>query len=123
VNRDLTGGYPCGLPRRDRGRLAGWRGPNPGVVAGLIAFGIAFALNSAYTDHDKVVMSVGFYYMTNACGRLAGTVLSGFLYQYFGLIGCLWACAGLVLTCAALARLLPAGGQARVSFAAISGEE
>ena len=67
------------------------------VVAGLIAFGVVFALNSAvhsylilaYTDSDKVAMNVGFYYMANACGRLAGTVLSGLLYQYFGLIGCL----------------------------------
>jgi hypothetical protein len=31
----------------------------------------------AYTDSDKVAMSVGFYYMANAAGRLAGTVLSG----------------------------------------------
>jgi hypothetical protein len=55
------------------------------VVAGLIIFGVVFALNSAvhsylilaYTDSDKVAMSVGFYYMANAAGRLAGTVLSG----------------------------------------------
>ena len=77
----------------------------------------------AYTDSDKVAMNVGFYYMANACGRLAGTVLSGLLYQYFGLIGCLWACVGLVLASAALARLLPSAGQARVSLAAISGDE
>ena len=101
------------------------------VVAGLIAFGIVFALNSAvhsylilaYTDSDKVAMNVGFYYMANACGRLAGTILSGLLYQYFGLIGCLWACVGLVLASAALARLLPSAGQVRVSLAAIGGEE
>ena len=101
------------------------------VVAGLIAFGIVFALNSAvhsylilaYTDSDKVAMNVGFYYMANACGRLAGTILSGLLYQYSGLIGCLWVCVGLVLASAALARLLPSAGQARVSLAAISGDE
>ena len=101
------------------------------VVAGLIAFGIVFALNSAvhsylilaYTDSDKVAMNVGFYYMANACGRLAGTILSGLLYQYFGLIGCLWACVGLVLASAVLARWLPSVGRTRVSLAAISGDE
>ena len=67
--------------------------------AGLIAFGVVFALNSAvhsylilaYADGDKVAMNVGFYYMANAGGRLAGTVLSGALYQWQGLEACLWA--------------------------------
>ncbi len=36
---------------------------------------------------DKVAMNVGFYYMANAGGRLAGTVLSGALYQWRGLDG------------------------------------
>ncbi len=36
----------------------------------------------AYADNDKVAMNVGFYYMANAGGRLAGTVLSGLLYQW-----------------------------------------
>jgi MFS family permease len=59
------------------------------VVVGLVLFGIVFALNSAvhsflilnYTDHDKVALNVGIYYMANACGRLGGTILSGWLYQ------------------------------------------
>ena len=64
--------------------------PSAGVVVfGLIAFGVVFALNSAvhsylilaYADHDKVAMNVGIYYMANACGRLLGTLLSGWLYQ------------------------------------------
>ena len=42
-------------------------------------------------------MNVGFYYMANAGGRLAGTVLSGLLYQWQGLVACLWASAALVL--------------------------
>jgi hypothetical protein len=29
----------------------------------------------AYAEGDKVVMNVGFYYMANAGGRLAGTIL------------------------------------------------
>ena len=51
-----------------------------------------FAVNSAvhsylvlrYTDGDKVAVNVGFYYMSNAAGRLTGTVLSGVLYSYAG---------------------------------------
>jgi MFS family permease len=90
--------------------------PTAVVVLGLTAFGIVFALNSsvhsylilAYTDNDKVAMNVGFYYMANACGRLGGTVLSGAFYQYFGLVGCLWACVVLTLTAAGISSLLPA---------------
>jgi MFS family permease len=89
--------------------------PNAVVVVGLIAFGIVFALNSAvhsylilsYADGGKVAMNVGFYYMANAAGRLAGTVLSGALYQWGGLIACLWASVGLVLAAGALAEFLP----------------
>ena len=72
--------------------------PNLTVVGGLILFAFLFALNSAlhsflilaYADHDKVALNVGFYYMANAAGRLAGTVLSGWMYQQYGLEGCLW---------------------------------
>jgi len=67
------------------------------LIIGLIAFGIVFAINSAihsyliiaWSDQDKVSMNVGFYYMANAGGRLTGTVLSGWVYQTHGLIGCL----------------------------------
>jgi predicted MFS family arabinose efflux permease len=51
----------------------------------------------AYSDHEKVAMNVGFYYMANAGGRLLGTVLSGLIYQLHGLIGCLWFSAGFVI--------------------------
>ena len=67
------------------------------LVSGLILFGAVFAINSAvhsylivaWSEHDKVSMNVGFYYMANAGGRLAGTVLSGLIYQTQGLVGCL----------------------------------
>jgi MFS family permease len=96
--------------------------PSIVVVIGLIIFGIVFALNSAvhsylilaYTDSDKVAMNVGFYYMANAAGRLAGTVLSGALYQWglhlgpsHGLIACLWASTAFVLVAGLLSLLLP----------------
>ena len=99
-------------------------GVSPGtvIVAGLILFGIAFALNSAvhsylilaYTDDKKVAMNVGIYYMANACGRLAGTVLSGLLYQFglrqgtnSGLIWCLLASTGFILATGLLSLGLP----------------
>jgi predicted MFS family arabinose efflux permease len=41
-------------------------------------------------------MDVGFYYMANALGRLIGTVLSGVIYQQFGLLMCL--CTALIFT-------------------------
>ena len=95
--------------------LMGGIDPTVVVVAGLIAFGVIFALNSAvhsylilaYTDSDKVAMNVGFYYMANAGGRLIGTVLSGLLYQWYGLVGCLWASVGFVLAAGLLSLLLP----------------
>ena len=52
-------------------------------------------------------MNVGFYYMANAGGRLAGTVLSGLLYQWHGLVACLWASVAFVLAAAVLSMLLP----------------
>ena len=86
------------------------------LVAGLIVFGVVFAMNSAvhsylilaYADGDKVAMNVGFYYMANAAGRLGGTVLSGALYQWYGLQACLWASAVFVLAAGVLSRGLPA---------------
>ena len=63
------------------------------LIAGLLLFGIIFAINSALHSYyivslarsDGVSLDVGFYYMANACGRLLGTVLSGFAYQHWGL--------------------------------------
>jgi len=85
------------------------------LIVGLILFGIVFAINSAvhsylilaYSDHDKVAMNVGFYYMANAGGRLVGTVLSGWVYQTQGLEGCLWLSSAFVLASALLSFGLP----------------
>ena len=52
-------------------------------------------------------LDVGFYYMSNAAGRLLGTVLSGWVYQVWGLEACLWISAGLVTTAALLSLMLP----------------
>ncbi|AXT27801.1 MFS transporter [Ruegeria sp. AD91A] len=63
------------------------------LIAGLLIFGVIFGVNSslhsylilAFTRSERVTMDVGFYYMANATGRLAGTVLSGLTYQVGGL--------------------------------------
>ena len=73
------------------------------IVAGLLLFGFVFAVNSAvhsylilaFTSAERVTRDVGFYYMSNAAGRLLGTLLSGVSYQIGGLPLCL-ATAGLM---------------------------
>jgi Major Facilitator Superfamily len=85
------------------------------IVAGLLLFGVVFAFNSAvhsylvlaFTDDDKVALNVGFYYMANSGGRLAGTVLSGLIYQWFGLVGCLWVSTLFVLAAGLISLKLP----------------
>lgn len=60
-------------------------------------FGVLFAINSSLhsylivsmADADGVSLDVGFYYMANAMGRLIGTVLSGLVFQLYGLAACL----------------------------------
>ncbi len=92
--------------------------PASTLIIGLAVFGIVFAINSAlhsflildYSDHDQVAMNVGFYYMANAGGRLAGTVLSGWVYQAHGLAGCLWWSSGFLLAATLLSLALPVRG-------------
>ncbi len=48
------------------------------------------------SDFDEVSMNVGFHYMANAGGRLAGTDLSGWAYQTHGLARCPWWSVGFV---------------------------
>ena len=83
----------------------------------LAVFAVVFAINSAvhsylvlaYTDKDRVAVDVGFYYMANAGGRLLGTLASGVVFQLYGLAGCLWGAAVLVLAAAILSLRLPKG--------------
>lgn len=68
------------------------------IIIGLMIFGAVFAVNSSlhsylivsYAKGDGVSLDVGFYYMANAMGRLIGTLLSGMVYQLYGLAMCLW---------------------------------
>ena len=67
------------------------------LVVGLLIFGGFFAINSAlhsflivhFASNDNVSLDVGFYYMANALGRLLGTILSGYVFQAYGLEACL----------------------------------
>ena len=94
----------------------------PVLAVGLLAFGAVFAVNSslhsylilAFAKAGRVTMDVGFYYMSNAVGRLLGTLLSGISFQLAGLDGCLAAAAALAVLSALAARRLrrPAEGAA-----------
>tara|TARA_R110000822_G_scaffold170415_1_gene310315 strand:- start:238 stop:1461 length:1224 start_codon:yes stop_codon:yes gene_type:complete len=67
------------------------------LITGLMIFGVLFSINSSLhsylivsmADADGVSLDVGFYYMANAMGRLIGTVLSGWVFQLYGLAACL----------------------------------
>ncbi len=77
------------------------------VVGGLGLFGFAFAVNSsvhsylilAYAGSEKAAEDVGFYYAANALGRFIGTLLSGLLYQWGGLLYALVGSAMMLVIC------------------------
>ena len=85
------------------------------VVGGLAVFGVAFAVNSsvhsylilAYAGSEKAAEDVGFYYAANALGRFFGTLMSGLLYQGFGLVGALAGSAAMLVACWAVTLALP----------------
>jgi len=75
------------------------------LIGGLMVFGAVFAVNSSLHSYlivslagrDGVSLDVGFYYMANAIGRLIGTLLSGWVYQAYGLEACLWVSSAFLL--------------------------
>lgn len=85
------------------------------LIGGLLLFGVVFAINSSlhsylivsYAKGDGVSLDVGFYYMSNAMGRLIGTLLSGWVYQQYGLGACLWISSAFVLLAALISLGLP----------------
>ncbi len=85
------------------------------VVGGLGLFGFAFAVNSsvhsylilAYAGSEKAAEDVGFYYAANALGRFLGTLMSGLLYQWGGLLYALIGSALMLLVCWLLTLALP----------------
>jgi predicted MFS family arabinose efflux permease len=89
------------------------------VIIGLMVFAVLFAINSSLhsflivdmAGKDGVSLDVGFYYMANACGRLLGTVLSGWIFQLYGLVACLYISAVFIAFAVLFAGLInPASG-------------
>ncbi len=90
--------------------------PDYSLLVGLAIFGIIFAINSALhsylilalTHNDHIAVTVGFYYSANAGGRLAGTLLSGLIYQYGGLTACLIGSGIMLVLAFTLSLFIPA---------------
>lgn len=89
-------------------------------IGGLSLFGVIFAINSSLHSYlivslagrEGVSLDVGFYYMSNAMGRLLGTLLSGGVFQWAGqgsdgLQACLWISSGLLLLATLISLKLP----------------
>ncbi|MFB2638098.1 organoarsenical effux MFS transporter ArsJ [Shewanella bicestrii] len=89
--------------------------PQLSLILGLMLFGGLFAINSSlhsylivsYASEEAVSLDVGFYYMANAMGRLVGTVLSGWVYQSYGLVACLWISTAFIATTVLISIKLP----------------
>ncbi len=112
------------------GLALGWP-PAPTMLGGLGLFGVVFAFNSsvhsfmvlAYSESDRVSVTVGFYYMANACGRLLGTLLSGVLYQQAGVVASLWGAVVLAACAGTVAMWLPPVAPSDVAWADAKGDE
>ena len=69
------------------------------LITGVTLFAFVFAINSAinsgmiagYSTNASAAKNMGFYYMSNAAGRLCGTLLSGVLYSNGHFAACFWA--------------------------------
>ncbi len=91
------------------------------LIGGLLLFGALFAVNSSlhsylivsHAREDGVSLDVGFYYMSNALGRLLGTLLSGWVYQVYGLPACLWVSSLFVVLAALIILRLPQPARAQ----------
>jgi predicted MFS family arabinose efflux permease len=85
------------------------------ITIGLMLFAVLFAVNSSlhsylivsYAKSDGVSLDVGFYYMANAMGRLVGTLLSGWVFQQWGLEACLWVSTTFIVAAAVISTKLP----------------
>lgn len=107
----------AGIPLAMAWALHAGMEPAPLLVAGLALFALLFAVNSslhsylivAYAGRDGVSLDVGFYYMANALGRLMGTLLSGWVFQQWGLAACLAVSSLLVALAAGVSLALPRG--------------
>lgn len=91
------------------------------LISGLMVFGALFAVNSSLHSYlivhharaDGVSLDVGFYYMSNAAGRLLGTLLSGWVFQTYGLGACLWVSSAMLGFALVFTLPLPRRGDGR----------
>lgn len=60
-------------------------------------------------------LDVGFYYMANALGRLFGTLLSGWLFQAYGIATCLAVSSALIVLAALVSMAPPRHARAAVA--------
>ncbi len=95
-------------------------------MGGLGLFGVAFAVNSsvhsylvlAYAGSEKSAEDVGFYYAANALGRFFGTLMSGLLYQWGGLLYALLGSAVMLVICWLVTLSLPTQKPAAIEYTA-----
>jgi predicted MFS family arabinose efflux permease len=95
--------------------MGAWGADAAVLLWGLMVFGVLFAVNSSlhsylivsYAQADGVSLDVGFYYMSNAAGRLIGTLLSGWTYQTYGLEACLYVSSAFLAFAAVVSVGLP----------------
>ena len=73
-------------------------------AARMLLFG---ARDVWFVKEDGVSLDVGFYYTATALGRLLGTLLSGSVFQAYGLAACLWISSLFVLLAALISLGLP----------------
>ena len=69
----------------------------------------------AYAGSEKAAEDVGFYYAANALGRFFGTLMSGLLYQWGGLLYSLVGSAAMLVACWLVTLALPTAGRARAA--------
>jgi predicted MFS family arabinose efflux permease len=113
----------AGIPALIAVALVNEFAPSLSLLGGLLIFGVVFAINSSlhsylivsYAQADCVSLDIGFYYMANAMGRLFGTVLSGWIFQNWGLAYCLVSSTLMVLLCAVISIWLPRYNERQVA--------
>jgi predicted MFS family arabinose efflux permease len=98
------------VPDSQQGTLYKWVAILTGsknALKGVVNSSLHSYLIVSYAKEDGVSLDVGFYYMSNAMGRLIGTLLSGWVFQAYGLQACLWVSSLFVLLAAIISLRLP----------------
>jgi predicted MFS family arabinose efflux permease len=74
----------------------------------------------AYAGSEKAAEDVGFYYAANALGRFCGTLLSGLLYLWGGLLYPLIGSALMLIICWLVTLALPTSRTEKTSLISTS---